>query len=74
VPMGFYPANWTVTRNTRGSLVSTGPSVPFGLSFMGDLWSERDLIGYAYAYEQQSMHRGDVLPYIVPNIELADVL
>jgi amidase len=74
VPMGFYPANWTVTKNSRGSLVSTGPRVPFGLSFMGDLWSERDLIGYAYAYEQQSKHRGDVLPYIVPNIELADVL
>jgi amidase len=41
---------------------------------MGDKWSERDLIGYAYAYEQQSKHRGDVLPYIVPNIELLDVL
>lgn len=74
VPMGFYPANWTVTRNRRGSLVTGGPSIPFGLSFMGDMWSERDLIGYAYAYEQQSKHRGDVLPYLVPNIELADVL
>lgn len=74
VPMGFYPANWTVTRNRRGSLVTSGPNVPFGLSFMGDLFSERDLIGYAYAYEQRTKHRGDVLPYIVPNIELADVL
>lgn len=74
VPMGFYPANWTVTKNSRGSLVTAGPNVPFGLSFMGDMWSERDLIGYAYAYEQQSKHRGDVLPYLVPNIELADVL
>lgn len=74
VPMGFYPGDWNVTRNRRGTLVTAGPSVPFGLSFMGDLWSERDLIGYAYAYEQLSKHRGDVLPYLVPNIELADVL
>ena len=74
VPMGFYPATWNVTRNSRDTLVTGGPNVPFGLSFMGEKWSERDLIGYAYAYEQMSMHRGDILPYIVPNIELADVL
>lgn len=74
VPMGFYPATWNVTRNRRDTLVTSGPNIPFGLSFMGDMWSESDLIGYAYAYEQQSKHRGDVLPYIVPNIELLDVL
>lgn len=74
VPMGFYPATWNVTKNSRGTLVTSGPNVPFGLSFMGDFWSEKELIGYAYAYEQRSKHRGDVLPYVVPNIELADVL
>ena len=74
VPMGFYPANWTVTMNGFGNLVATGPNVPFGLSFMGPKFSEADLIGFAYAYEQRTMHRNDVQPYIVPNIELADVL
>ncbi|KAI6875940.1 amidase [Hortaea werneckii] len=74
VPMGFYPANWTVTMNGRGNLVSTGPNVPFGLSFMGAKWSEADLIGFAYAYEQRTMHRNDIQPYIVPNIELSDVV
>ncbi|TKA66220.1 hypothetical protein B0A55_10230 [Friedmanniomyces simplex] len=72
VPMGFYPANWTVTLNGFGNLVATGPNVPFGLSFMGRKWSEADLIGFAYAYEQRTMHRNDVQPYLVPNIELAD--
>lgn len=34
VPLGFYPPDWNVTTTTRG-LVSTGPNIPFGLSFMG---------------------------------------
>ncbi|GAB7353674.1 hypothetical protein MBLNU459_g4080t1 [Dothideomycetes sp. NU459] len=74
VPMGFYPANWTVTYNARKTLVETGPNVPFGLSFMGAKFSEAQLIGFAYAYEQRTMHRNDVQPYIVPNIELSDVV
>jgi amidase len=52
--------------------VETGPKVPFGLSFMGDKFSEAELIGFAYAYEQRTMHRDDVQPYIIPNIELGD--
>ncbi|KAK3071652.1 hypothetical protein LTR53_008252 [Teratosphaeriaceae sp. CCFEE 6253] len=72
VPMGFYPATTNVTLNSRGNLVASGPNVPFGLSFMGRKWSEADLIGFAYAYEQRTMHRNDVQPYLVPNIELAD--
>lgn len=72
VPMGFYPVDWNVTMNQRGNLVSTGPNVPFGLSFMGAKWSEAELIGFAYAYEQRTMHRGDVQPYLVPNVDLVD--
>ncbi|KAK5724892.1 hypothetical protein LTR17_013475 [Elasticomyces elasticus] len=72
VPMGFYPATWNVTLNGFGNLVASAPNVPFGLSFMGAKWSEADLIGFAYAYEQRTMHRNDVQPYLVPNIELAD--
>ncbi|KAF1349979.1 amidase [Delphinella strobiligena] len=74
VPMGFYPANWTVSYNKRNTLVEAGPKIPFGLSFMGNKFDEATLIGFAYAYEQRSMHRNDVQPYIVPNIELADVV
>lgn len=74
VPMGFYPANWTVTLNGFGNLVATGPNVPFGLSFMGAKFSEADLIGFAYAYEQRTMHRNNIQPYLVPNIEISDVI
>lgn len=74
VPMGFYPSNWNVTKNSRGNLVATGPNVPFGLSFMGDRFGEEGLIGLAYAWEQRTGHRGDVGTYVVPRAEVADVL
>ncbi|PIA96048.1 putative amidase [Cercospora beticola] len=74
VPMGFYPYDWNVTMNGFGNLVASGPHIPFGLSFMGDLWSEEKLIGYAYAYEQRTQHRKRVLPYVRPNVEIRDVV
>jgi len=74
VPLGFYPANETVILNKRGTLVETGPNIPFGLSFLGAAWSEADLIGFAYAYEQRTMTRNKVQPYIVPKTELVDVV
>lgn len=74
VPMGFYPADWKVTLNGFGNLVASGPNIPFGLSFMGPKWSEPDLIGFAYAYEQRTMHRNDIQPYLVPNIEISDII
>ncbi|KAL8732124.1 MAG: hypothetical protein Q9181_004051 [Wetmoreana brouardii] len=74
VPLGFYPANTTIVRNKRGTLVETGPNVPFGLSFIGPAWSEASLIGYAYAFEQRTMVRDQVQPYLVPSVELAEVV
>ncbi|KAF2206290.1 hypothetical protein CERZMDRAFT_53478 [Cercospora zeae-maydis SCOH1-5] len=70
VPMGFYPSDWNVTMNGFGNLVATGPKFPFGLSFMGDLWSEERLISLAYAYEQRTLHRNQVQPYLQPSAEL----
>ncbi|KAL8872714.1 MAG: hypothetical protein Q9174_001701 [Haloplaca sp. 1 TL-2023] len=74
VPLGFYPSNTTVERNRRGTLVSVGPNVPFGLSFLGPAFSEADLIGYAYAFEQRTMVRNQVQPYLVPQLELSQVV
>ncbi|KAK0516763.1 hypothetical protein JMJ35_001366 [Cladonia borealis] len=74
VPLGFYPANETVVRNMRGSLVETGPNIPFGLSFLGPAWSEATLIGFGYAFEQRTMVRNKVQPYIEPTTELIDVV
>lgn len=74
VPLGFYPANTTVVRNSRRTLVELAPNIPFGLSFIGPAWSEASLIGYAYAFEQRTMVRNQVQPYLVPNIELNEIV
>ncbi|KAK4442395.1 amidase signature domain-containing protein [Podospora aff. communis PSN243] len=72
VPLGFYPVTWNVTTNARG-LVQQGPNVPFGLSFLGGLWTEERLISLAYAFEQKTLvrERGPK-PYILPNVDLED--
>ena len=73
VPLGFYPSNQPVVTTSRG-LVETGPNIPFGLSFLGEKWTEAKLISYAFAYEQRTMTRNKVQPYISPNSELSDVV
>src|SRR5436190_7891570 len=34
-----------------------GARYPFGISFLGRLWSDRDVLAIAYAYEQATHHR-----------------
>tara|TARA_R110002003_G_scaffold3_30_gene199 strand:- start:4657 stop:5949 length:1293 start_codon:yes stop_codon:yes gene_type:complete len=74
VPLGAYPSNTTVVTNTRGNLNATAPNIPFGIAFAGKHWSEETLIGIAYAFEQRTMVREKVKPYVQPTIELADVV
>ncbi|KJZ68707.1 hypothetical protein HIM_11898 [Hirsutella minnesotensis 3608] len=70
VPMGYYPASAPVVEEPRGELVETGPSVPFGLSFLGRRWSEATLIGLAHSYEQHMRVRGRVKQLIRPAAEV----
>ncbi|KAF2494656.1 amidase [Lophium mytilinum] len=74
VPLGSYPPNTTVVTNKRGDLNATAPNIPFGISFAGAKWSEADLIGYAYAFEQRTKVRDTIQPYIKPTTELSDVV
>lgn len=74
VPLGALPSNTTVETNRRGTLNATAPNIPFGISFAGAKWSEETLIGFAYAYEQRTMVRRKIRPYLVPSIELGDML
>ncbi|KAF1850157.1 amidase signature enzyme [Cucurbitaria berberidis CBS 394.84] len=74
VPLGALPPNTTVVKNERGTLNATAPNIPFGLAFAGAHWSEANLIGFAYAFEQRTNVRRKVKPYIEPSIELVDVV
>ncbi|KZT56008.1 amidase signature enzyme [Calocera cornea HHB12733] len=73
VPLGFYPPNVTI-QSAGPVTVYPAPGVPFGLAFLGTQFSEYKLVGYAYAYEQQTMTRLQGKPYAVPQTQLADIV
>ena len=75
VPLGFFTANTTVT--SVGPLTSfPAPNMPFGLSFFAGKFSEFELIGFAYAYEQATMTRlkEKAFAAAIPKTQLADVM
>lgn len=74
VPLGFYPAQTPLTMNLKRTMVSVAPNIPFGLAFVGRRWSEEKLISLAYAFEQRTMIRRKMKPYIRPTFELSDQL
>jgi len=74
VPLGAYPPGTQVRTNARGNLNATAPNIPFGISFSGAHWSEEKLIGFAYAFEQRTLVREKVKPYLAPKTELKDIV
>ncbi|KAG6901830.1 hypothetical protein C0995_007401 [Termitomyces sp. Mi166 len=75
VPLGFFSDNVTVER-AGPETVYPAPGVPFGLSFLGTAFSEFDLIGFAYAYEQKTQTRlaRKAYPAAIPQTQLIDIL
>lgn len=74
VPLGREPDDTPLQRNRFEDLYSMSPNYPFGISFLGERFSEERLIGLAYAFEQRTMVRREVVPYIQPTTELEDVV
>ncbi|KAM7189100.1 amidase [Naviculisporaceae sp. PSN 640] len=70
VPLGFYGDDTPVLKDSRGDLVTKGPGVPFGISFLGRRFDEERLIGLAYAFEQKTLVRGKGKPYLFPRTEV----
>lgn len=76
VPLGFLPANVTI-GSAGPNTVYPAPNVPFGISFLGTAFSEFQLIGYAYAYEQKTQTRlrgPKAYPAAIPKTQLVDVM
>ncbi|KAG9313686.1 amidase signature enzyme [Chiua virens] len=75
VPLGFYPDNVTI-GSAGPTTVYPAPGVPVGLSFIGTAWSEYELIGLAYAYEQHTQTRLHRRAYssAIPKTQLKDVM
>ncbi|KAH7337830.1 amidase signature enzyme [Rhizoctonia solani] len=75
VPLGFYPNDTPITPNPP-HLPAPAPGLPFGLAFLGTAYSEPDLIGFAYAYEQHTHNRlkRRAYPLAIPTTQLQDVI
>ncbi|KAJ7624043.1 amidase signature enzyme [Mycena polygramma] len=56
VPLGFFPDDVTI-GHVGPETVYPAPGMPFGISFFGTAWSDYDLIGFGYAYEQATKTR-----------------
>ncbi|KAF8212984.1 hypothetical protein K438DRAFT_1957569 [Mycena galopus ATCC 62051] len=74
VPLGFYPENVTIGRMEK--LVYPAPGIPFGLSFLGTAYSDFELIGLGFAYEQATQTRvaRRAFPAAIPKTQLKDVI
>ncbi|KAL0581675.1 hypothetical protein V5O48_000378 [Marasmius crinis-equi] len=75
VPLGFFPDNVTI-RSAGPLTVYPAPGVPFGLSFLGGAFSEFELLGFAFAYEQETRTRlkRKAYPAAVPKTQLQDIM
>jgi amidase len=75
VPLGFYPDNVTTVSTGPGTFYPA-PGIPFGLSFIAGKFSDFQLIGFGYAYEQATHTRlqKKAYPEAIPKTQLKDVL
>ncbi|KAJ7861718.1 amidase signature enzyme [Mycena olivaceomarginata] len=75
VPLGFFPDNVTI-GSAGPETVYPAPGVPFGLSFLGTAFSDFELIGFGYAYEQKTQTRlsRKAFSAAIPKTQLKDVI
>ncbi|KAJ7172945.1 amidase signature enzyme [Mycena crocata] len=75
VPLGFLPDNVTI-GSAGPETVYPAPGVPFGLSFLGTAFSDFELIGFGYAYEQKTQTRlaRKAFSAAIPKTQLKDVI
>ncbi|KIK82267.1 hypothetical protein PAXRUDRAFT_14814 [Paxillus rubicundulus Ve08.2h10] len=77
VPLGFHAGTVEPTPNPPTPLHNEAPDMAFGLCFMGTAYSEYQLIGFAYAFEQATQVRlkgRKAIPEAIPKTQLKDVM
>ncbi|KDN42661.1 hypothetical protein RSAG8_06618, partial [Rhizoctonia solani AG-8 WAC10335] len=77
VPLGFHPEDTKPFPETQAphQVLYPAPGMPFGLSFIGAAYTEPSLIGFAYAYEQDTRTRLASRAYkeAIPTVQLRDM-
>jgi len=76
VPLGFLSDATQPTPSPPTPLHDSAPGMPFGLCFMGTAYSEYQLIGFAYAFEQATRVRlmRKAFDAAIPKTQLKDVV
>ncbi|KAK1991994.1 amidase [Colletotrichum falcatum] len=74
VPFGRHPEDTPIVKDDLGNLDVLAPNLPFGIGFAGAAFSEENLIGMAYAFEQRTKARTAIKPYVQPKTELGDIV
>ncbi|KAL6721564.1 hypothetical protein ACLMJK_000668 [Lecanora helva] len=72
VPLGFFPPETPLAWNLKKTAINVAPQIPYGIAFVGRRWSEELLVSLAYAFEQRTLARQKISPYIAPTFELGD--
>lgn len=75
VPLGFYSDDVTI-QSVGPTTFYPAPGIPYGLSFFSTAYSEFELIGLAYAFEQATHVRLKRKAYdaAIPKTQLKDVI
>ncbi|KAJ3998938.1 amidase signature enzyme [Lentinula boryana] len=72
VPLGFFPDDTLPVALDDGPTFYPAPGTPFGISFFASAWSEYQLLGMAYAFEQKTQTRlkRRAYPKAIPSTQL----
>ncbi|KAJ6472347.1 amidase signature enzyme [Mycena vitilis] len=75
VPLGFFPGDVPIVH-AGPQTVYPAPGMPFGISFFGTAWSDYELIGFGYAYEQATKTRLERKAFgaAIPRTQIVDVM
>ncbi|KAI1161749.1 amidase signature enzyme [Nemania serpens] len=73
VPIGVLGPEAQTVWSHNNTSITTGPGIPLGLSFTAGQWTDQKLIRYAYAYEQASQRRRELMPVIKPKVDLSSL-
>ncbi|KAG9226690.1 hypothetical protein CCMSSC00406_0006085 [Pleurotus cornucopiae] len=75
VPLDFYPDD-VIIGSAGPTTFYPAPGIPFGLSFFGTAFTEFDLIGFGFAFEQRTKTRlkRKAFAAAIPKTQLKDVM
>ncbi|KJA23796.1 hypothetical protein HYPSUDRAFT_66167 [Hypholoma sublateritium FD-334 SS-4] len=78
IPLGFYPDTVSIKLNNGSQTrpVLCAPGMPFGITFFGTAYSEFELLGFAFAFEQATHARlaRRAYPEAIPMTQLRDIV